>query len=76
MRASGVFLTVNIKVFWGLRPQKPHQGPALNLLRGGLQRPPDPPTEIATHFVRTIFASRTFNAAQKQFLYYPLLGHV
>ena len=42
MRASGVFLTVNIKVFWGLQPQKPHQGPALDLLRGAYSAPQTP----------------------------------
>ena len=74
IRASGVFLMVNIKVFRGLHPQNPHQGPALNPLRGGeaYSNPPDSPTEIATCFACTMFALQTFSATQKKFLYYPL----
>ena len=77
IKASGVFLTVNMKVFQGLHPQNSHQGPALDPLEGGGEGltalSPDPPTEIATRFARTIFASRIFSAAPKKILYYPLL---
>ena len=64
---------VNIKVFQGLCPQNPHQGPALDLLWGAYIAPPDPPNEIATCFTYMMFALRTFSAAQKGFLYHPLL---
>ena len=35
IRAFGIFLTVNIKVFQGPNPQNPHQGPASAPLGGG-----------------------------------------
>ena len=36
-------MTVNIKVFWGLCPQNPHQSPALDPLGGGAYSAPQTP---------------------------------